>query len=251
MSDEREIKLLGLSPLKLTVLGLGVLVFLALVGMMIFYLKTQHSRESFPERENVQLQDQMPQDRIRVAGLEYQVATLTRQAEAQQAELEGRIREIEEELARSRENLAALDGKLDQCRQALNTTFLAVAMKWTTAGHDMDLHVVDPGGTEFSFDKPNIEGRDFPWSYGELSVGMNFGPGIEVWEIPRAAPGIYRIYFSFYSRAPRSERTALVSGTVFYRGGSLPIQETQLHRVREKRLVAEIIVSSHGEVEIR
>lgn len=242
----------GMSAFKSIALGLGAVVFLALVGGAAFYLvRIQQAQVGSLEGDNLQLQEQLNRQREQTAGLEYQVAVLAREAEVQQAELEGRIQTLEEELTRSGENLAALDADLSRCRRALNATYLVVAMKWITAGHDMDLHVVDPGGTEFSFDRPNIDGRDFPWSYGELSVGMNLGPGIEIWEIPHAAPGIYKIYFTFYSRIPRSDRTAVASGTVFYRGGSFPIQEIHMERVREKYLVAEINVSSHGEVQVR
>ncbi|MEI6414245.1 MAG: hypothetical protein WCP34_08295 [Pseudomonadota bacterium] len=126
----------------------------------------------------------------------------------------------------------------------LSKTFLVLYVRWQTRD-DVDLHVVDPSGAEFWFQKKTIEGRP-----GELSEDNILGPGNEVWEIRDAPPGDYRIYVELFTI--RDERKpVVVRGRLFHRDGSTPLPEVPLLQAHQRELIATIHVDSGGNVLVR
>ncbi len=61
----------------------------------------------------------------------------------------------------------------------------------------------------------------------ELSVDTTNGPGIEIWEEPRAQPGRYKIYLNLYSRNDNSQNP-LVKTTIYYRDGGKKLPDITL-----------------------
>ncbi len=164
---------------------------------------------------------------------------------AQIRQLQETVTELRQELEETQEQLDTAQQRVRELEERLAKTFLVVLMKWTTDGQDVDLHVVDPTGAEFYFDRTTIPGRP-----GELTEDDTSGPGNEIWSIPEAQEGEYRVYYNLYSRSgnPQNPR---VTGRVFFRDGSRELPETRLTREGTKVLVATIAVSSDGQVSMR
>lgn len=133
---------------------------------------------------------------------------------------------------------------LENCQEKMAKTFLVILIKWKTNLHDVDLHVIDPSGAEFYYEKKIIPGRP-----GELSEDDTSGPGNEVWEIREAETGQYRILFNLFDRHGNNDNP-VVSGRIFYRDSSFKIPDTVLSIVKEKKQIITIRVLNNGNVEI-
>lgn len=154
-------------------------------------------------------------------------------------------RQAEEARERAEQQVRETQETLKNCKEKLSKTFLVVLIKWKTRGQDVDLHVADPTGAEFSYQRKIIPGRP-----GELSEDDITGPGNEVWEIREAPPGEYRIYFNLFNRRG-NPANPVVTGRIFFRDGSEKIPDTRLTQVKVKKLAVKITVEENGNVEIR
>ena len=160
-----------------------------------------------------------------------------------------------EEVNRLRKDLREAQAQLRNCQQELHTckrrlskTFLAMVVQWPTRRHDVDLHVIDVAGREFSYRKKRIPGRP-----GELSADTTKGPGVEIWEVPEAPPGEYRVLYNLYSRGrPRNPAPAIVKGGVYHRDGHDRFRERRLTAVGRGNalLIAVVTVKPDGSVDI-
>lgn len=177
-----------------------------------------------------------------VVKLRAENAQLTQQLEQTQQHLE--------DVNQCKTQLASLQGELENCREKLAHTFLAVVLKWATSNQDVDLHVVDTDGNEFFYSKHNRSRSDFPSSNSELSVDTTKGPGIEIWENPHAKNGIYKIYANLYSRHGNTDNP-LVKTNLYYRDGALPLPDVTLTTEGDKVLIAIVEVKTGGEVVVR
>ena len=160
--------------------------------------------------------------------------------------------EAHAEIERSRQAVQEAQAQAERNRQRaqeaehrLAKTFLVIYIRWNTERQDIDLHVIDPSGAEFYYEKKTISGRP-----GELSEDSKVGPGNEVWEIHGAPPGKYRVYARLYNPHGNSA-VPTVKGRVIYRDGSTTLSEVRLTRLKEKKQMATIIVQPDGSVQIR
>ena len=80
------------------------------------------------------------------------------------------------------------------CRETAGAAFLVVVIEWSEHC-DVDLHVRDPDGHQFYYGHANRDGTDFPGADAQLSIDMRDGPGAEMWVAPKAAPGIYDVFY--------------------------------------------------------
>ena len=71
--------------------------------------------------------------------------------------------------------------RADSAERQLAKTFMVVYIRWEAKNQDIDLHVINPSGKEFYFDRQTIEGHP-----GELSEDSKVRPGNEIWEIRNA-----------------------------------------------------------------
>jgi len=176
-------------------------------------------------------------------------------------EVQQRTRELQETRIRAQAAMEQAQAAREQARQAraeaerqrrraedlaqqLAKTFLVLYVRWGTRD-DVDLHVVDPSGAEFWFQKKTVPGRP-----GELSEDNTNGPGNEVWEIRDAPPGDYKVYVKLYA-VKDSRKPVVVKGRLFHRDGSNLMPETQLTRKGQKEHVATISVDDEGNVTVR
>ncbi len=143
------------------------------------------------------------------------------------------------------EKVKELQQRLQEAEKKLSKTFLLVYIQWNTKYQDIDLHVIDPAGNEFFYQK-----RSFPNVDGELSEDSQYGPGTEVWEVRSAATGAYRIFANLYN--PHGNPAApVVRARVFYRDGNFILPEVTLTRVGEKVFIAGLNVDDSGRVTIQ
>jgi hypothetical protein len=147
--------------------------------------------------------------------------------------------------------LATKVRELGVCEAALASTFIVVAIEWNTAGNfDVDLHVFDPDGNEFFWGRNNRDRRDYPSTDAQLSYDNTRGPGVELWQHPKAQAGTYRIAYDFYS-APALNRPVEVKGNVFYRNGRAELPPVTLTETHKLRPVARLVVDQRANIEVR
>lgn len=166
-------------------------------------------------------------------------------AEAAQRAAEEAARKGEQSMQAAQADAKQYRQRAEAAAQQLAKTFLLVHIQWETKNQDIDLHVVDPSGTEFSYEHKTYPGRP-----GVLSVDSQVGPGNEVWSNPSASPGIYRIYANLFDPHGVND-TPIITGSVIHRDGSNALPPTQLTIKQQKTLIATVTVSADGRISIR
>ncbi len=251
----REINIFSISALDLFASGMGAFVLIAVIAMP-YYLKTDRSMaaEIAELRQQIeQLSQQLQASNDRVAQLEQQNQDLQAENQQMQAEnqnLQAENQQLQAQLAQSQDQSQSvqamqvqnqqLQERLKSCEEQLEVTFLAIVIKWIK-DVDVDLHVVDPRGNEFYFEKKTHTG-----SAAILSIDAVKGPGIEIWEYSNAIPGVYKVMYNLY----KGEVAPTVKGSLYYRGGSKQFPEHTLRYVGRKVQVATIRVTDDGQVNI-
>ena len=233
-----------MSALDLFASALGAFILISIV-LMPYFLRVEHEEVPRLRQELAEARATEAETRERLG--QAQVALEQARSELEQC----REREVEcrRELEAARQAAAGLQScqeELNTCEARLSRTFLAVVVQWATALHDVDLHVIDAAGREFSFKAKTIPGRP-----GELSVDTTKGPGVEIWEVSEAPPGEYRVLYNLFddngNRAP-----AIVKGGVYHRDGHDRLRARRLTRQgrRNAMPVAVVTVKDDGTVEV-
>lgn len=148
--------------------------------------------------------------------------------------------QLQQQLRAAQTSTAVLDqcrADATACRASLNKTFLVVSIEWLERC-DVDLYVRDPRGNEYYYGN-----KTFPGSDAELSLDMTDGPGIEVWQISVATPGIYEI--SYQPLGGQSD-TATVKGASMDRSGRHELPTKAMRCGGPKTRVATLQVSPSG-----
>lgn len=164
-------------------------------------------------------------------------------------ELEDQISELEEQIENVRSELSECEAGRAECEEDLekiegDARFLVVVMSWSTANHDVDLHVVDPDGNEFMYNS-----RTFPGVEGELTVDNTCGPGYEVWNIAAPKEGEYEIYTNLYSRngcEDGNPENGMAEVTIYHRNGVKFYESIELVNEQEKVLISTANISGSG-----
>ncbi|HEY7297540.1 MAG TPA: hypothetical protein VH684_06340 [Xanthobacteraceae bacterium] len=152
--------------------------------------------------------------------------------------------------SQAQQTFASKARELASCQAALATTFLLVAIEWNASGNfDVDLHVFDPDGNEFFWGRSNRDHRDYPSTEAQLSYDNTRGPGVEIWQHPKAGAGSYRIAYDYYG-APAANRPVEVKGNVFYRNGRIQLPTVMLAETHKLHPVAKLTVGQSGNVEV-
>lgn len=257
----REINIFNMSALDLFASALGAFILLFVI-LMPYYLKTS----KIVMKENQQLKEEIRECQTTISGLKKQnsdlqgkVANLAQQltkCENRGKSLQKENRQLKESSVNTQQVIQKLqeenrskEREVARYKEKLSQTFLAVVMKWSTQGDDIDLHVKDPDGNVFYYEKHNRNRRDFSNTPAELSVDTIKGPGIEIWEHPSASPGKYEISYNFYDDR-RDHLPVKVTGSVYYRDGAVKLPIIILRREHENKSVAVITVNSEGDVSV-
>jgi hypothetical protein len=151
--------------------------------------------------------------------------------------------------AQAQQALASKTAALASCEASVGATFLVVVIEWRAVGnYDIDVHVTDPDGNEFFWGKSNRDHRDFPATDAQLSYDNTRGPGVELWQHPKAKVGTYTIAYDYYA-APGPNQPVEVRGNVFYRNGRIQLPNVTLTETHKLRPVAKLDVSQSGNIE--
>lgn len=232
----REINIFNLSMLDVISGAMGA--FLIIMVILLPYYK----KESIDYQKELK-QARAAEDTARQAAQSAQAAQ--RAAEASQQVAEESLRATETAMRAAQAEADQNRQRADAATQQLAKTFLLVHIQWGTKYQDVDLRVVDPSGTEFSY-----EHKTYPGKPGELSVDSQYGPGNEVWSNPSAAAGDYRVFAELYNLHGEND-TPTVTGSVIHRDGSSALPPARLSVKQQKYLVATVTVGADGRVSIR
>ena len=266
----REINVFSVSALDLFASALGAFILMSLIFMVFFTMTSQDAGEA------AEIQAALEQCETELASAEAHAADLGAQLAASQArtsELEARNSDLEEQLAgtvdsaalaacqaRLEESEAALvecrsqletssgvtdrlegvEEELQACQRALRRSFVLVIASWSTY-HDVDLHVVDPAGREFYYERRRISG-----SSAALEEDNTRGPGNEVWLHPSAETGRYRVCYKLYSGSPSTS----VRGSILWQEGKIEVPNINLTRTDQVRLAVDVLVDNDGRVSV-
>jgi hypothetical protein len=166
----RIIEIFSMSVLDMFASALGAFI---LISIILFPYYDQH----------VKLEALKKQDKAADQKLEQSTKVLNQkqdQDRQQKSEI-SKGPDFQTALVACRQTMAA-------CQAAVTAVFLVIGIEWD-APCDVDLYVSDPAGHKFSFSSTT-----FSESKAALSVDMQFGPGVEVWQTPEAKPGSYTMY---------------------------------------------------------
>ena len=253
-SRSREINIFGMSALDLFASALGAFILISMVLMPYFLrisdaeverlrsaLAQAQAALAETQRQLQQAESAMQQCQEREAACRAELDGLRQEVDRLRGELERAqaLEQAQSELLRCREELNA-------CEEKLSKTFLAVVIQWPTSKHDVDLHIIDAAGREFYYSAKTIAGRP-----GELSADTRSGPGVEIWEVPEAPRGEYRVLYNFFD-AHGNSNAAIVKGGVYHRDGHHRLGNRRLNRTGRANalLVAVVTVHDDGSVEI-
>ncbi|MDM8563131.1 hypothetical protein QUF54_07240, partial [Candidatus Marithioploca araucensis] len=243
----REINIFSLSALDLFAAAMGTFILLTVL-LFPYYLKNAEIVEKMSA-----LRQELEKTQTNLAQTQQQLQECTtqrEQCETQRTQLQERIQECQAQQSNLKGQISTLQQEIKNCQEKLKQTFLAIIMKWTTNRQDVDLHLIDTEGNEFYFERHNRNRAHFRNSSAELSVDTTKGPGIEIWENPRAKPGHYKLYANLYARHGNS-KNPLVKSTVYYRDGAKKLREITLTQEKQKQLIAIIEVNTEGDVVVR
>ena len=224
----REINIFSMSALDLFASALGAFILIAVV-LFPYFPNTGNSPEDIA--------------RLRQALTDSQQQLQQCQAQLQQTQAD--LAQAQSELAQARSALAETQQQLEQCTQELRKKFLLIIISWSTRDDDVDLHVIDPEGREFYYQK-----KSHPGTPAKLEEDNERGPGNEVWLHPRATPGDYKVYYNLY--ANRQQQSPVpVRGAMLTPEGRTELPGVTLSRVRQKQPVAIITVDNQGNARMR
>jgi hypothetical protein len=162
------------------------------------------------------------------------------QAEQRNARQKIMVDEVQEQ---RRQNTRCVQ-ELAVCVSALAETFLIVVMQWED-NVDLDLHVTDPQCREFSWNKSNQNGEQFPGTEAQLSFDVGGGPGIEIWLDPSAKPGNYKVE---YLRRPRLGNPVTASGYYIDRTGRHQLQPKTMTDAARRVVAATLVLTTDGKI---
>lgn len=244
----RNIEIFSMSVLDLFASALGGFIMISII-LFPNYMKQENTAVKLEQAKEQLKQTQSKldknEDELRSAALakEQQSAALN-QCKAEQSDLQKQVAASNQQLQQN----DPLRRELASCQAALASTFIVVSIEWSLAGgFDVDLHVTDPQGREFYYAKSNRSHTEYPDTDAQLSYDNTRGPGVELWQSPKAQPGTYVIAYDYYSGAANVE----VKGNVFYRNGRKELPAVTLTSSQRRRSVANIIVGQNGNVEVR
>lgn len=151
--------------------------------------------------------------------------------------------QCETRLAQSQQQLRECRDSLQVCQSKLAATFLLVWIDWDKKGTDVDMHVFDPSGAHFYFDKVDNAGRPGRMTMDDTGDGSLQ----EIWSIFQAAPpGEYVIAYDWFNRKGAPAR---VTGAIYSKDGNFSLPSVQL--TERCKQIGTIRVSASGEVGFR
>ena len=239
----KEINIFSMSALDLFASALGAFILIAVVLFPYFPNKSADKIKAQlaavqAELEKTQSEAQASQAQLSACETQRQQV----QAALDACEEQQRASVSQDALGACESRNQQLESNLETCQALAKKKFLLVLMSWGT-GDDIDLHVTDPAGREFFYNR-----RSVPGSSAKLEEDNTRGPGNEIWLHPAAEAGTYRVYYNYFSR--RISGSVRVRGAVLTPAGRTALPATTLRREGDKPQVATITVDSEGNARI-
>ncbi len=197
----------------------------------------QAAAEAAAQQARAQAEAAVQQARAAAEAAIQQAQAQAAQAQAQAAESQAQAAQAQAEAERQRARAEGLARQLAR-------TFLVLYVRWDTHD-DVDLHLFDPSGAEFWWNKA----KTIPGRPGELSEDNIIGPGNEVWEIRDAPAGDYRVVVDLF-QVRDTRKPVVVKGRVFHRDGSEVFPEVRLTQQGQRVPIATIRVAADGGVRL-
>lgn len=209
----------------------------------------EQARNSIPKEIFEQIEKQLNELKQSVDQLEQQVENLQQQlADCQERtkQLEEQVRQQTQTINQQQQQIENLEQRLRQCQDSVEVIsgqvkFAIITTRWETEGDDIDLHVTDPSGAEFSYQNPTVAGRS-----GRLSKDDTSGPGFEVWQINEAAVGTYKLEVVYYAK--RSSQNPIIETWIYYRNGTREFRKITLSREGERSYIGSFTVANDGTI---
>ncbi len=231
----REISTLSLSMLDVIAGAMAAFLILMVILLPYYGKETVNQEALITELRQAVTQAETARSAAEDAAQAAQAQA--NQAQADMAAAQAQARQAQTEAERQQ---ARAEGFARQ----LAHTFLVLYIRWDTHD-DVDLHLTDPSGAEFWWDRHKI----IPGRPGELSEDNIVGPGNEVWEIRDAPPGDYRVEVRLF-QVRDTRKPVVVKGRVFHRDGSAVFPEVALAQKGQRERIATIRVDEDGGVRL-
>lgn len=250
----KDINIFSMSALDLFASALGAFILVSVV-LFPYFPNTGDSEVRVAEvrarLEQVQSrlhasQSQLAQAQDRLQAAQSQLGACETQRQQVQAALDAceeqrRASVSQDALGACETRNRQIQTELESCQAQAKKKFVLVLMSWGTSD-DIDLHVIDPAGREFFYQR-----RSFAGSRAKLEEDNTRGPGNEIWLHPAAEAGTYRVYYHYFSGGSGSVR---VRGAVLTPAGRTPLPMTRLRQQGDRPQVATISVDSEGNARI-
>ena len=255
----REISTLSLSMLDVIAGAMAAFLILMVILLPYYGKETVNQEALIAELRQAVAEARAAQSAAESAAQAAQVRMIQAQADLAAAETHrSQAAVAAAEIQETRAALAAADNRLRQAQaevenqrsraeklaRQLAKSFLVLYVRWDTHD-DVDLHLTDPSGAEFWWDRH----KTIPGRPGELSEDNILGPGNEVWEIRDAPPGDYRVDVRLY-QVRDTRKPVVVKGRVFHRDGSAVFTEIALAQRGQRERIATIRVDEDGGVRL-
>ena len=220
----RDINIFSISTLDLFASALGTFILITLV-LFPYFPNTGDSPE-------------------RISEVREEMRSALEAAETQNRAAAGRLAQCQASIPTVDSAASGMAEALEMCRAALEVTFVIVVISWATSDDDVDLHVVDPAGNEYSY-----EARSFPGSNAVFEEDSTVGPGNEIWQSLAARPGTYQVYVNMFNKS--SADAASVRGFILHQNGREQLRDTTLTSTGQKPLVATFTVDTDGNLSVQ
>lgn len=149
-------------------------------------------------------------------------------------------KQLQEQNQQMKKQNEALQKANSDLKGQLSKTFCVINMQWkSTKVQDVDLHVVDPSGNEYSFEVKSYPNKSAYFVFDSKGVKK----GAEVWVEKELQAGDYKIYYTYYS----GTGPVNIKGSIYTKSFTedLPTKTMRVPNPKHKELIATIHVDSN------
>ena len=253
----REINIFSMSALDLFASAMGAFLLIAVMALP-YYLKVDPDLIEQVKK----LKTEIVQNETQIATLKEELkkcqedgAKAFREAQAKIESLTKENDQLKKALAKAKEERQQAQAQLreakEEVKQArakanglqkeLSKTFCVVKMQWKSPSPlDVDLHIIDYNGREYSYSKQVYGGIDASLTV-DAGDPTKVKRGAEVWVSKELKEGSYTIFYKHYA----GNSSATVEGSVFTKSFTKDLPTINLSK-GEKKIIAKIKVNFEG-----
>ena len=252
----RDINIFSMSALDLFASAMGAFLLIAVMALP-YYLKVdpdliKQAQEAEAKANQAEQEKQVCEEK------RAECEQARSQYESERTNLEAQNKTLSEENAALKANQGtceeekrkleaendALKDKNKECQKKLQKSFCVVTIKWESSKEqDVDLHIIDPRGREYYYNKLTHGGSAF---FAVDSKGVK--KGAEVWVDKELKPGKYKIYYVYYA----GSSPVTIKGSVLTSSFTTDLKPKRLTSVSTDRKIkiATIVVNENGQARL-